>query len=109
MLFIALPVPVIVSNFAYYYSKERNRQMTREISPEEGSSTSSGDTIRALICCPTVNERNKCTRRQDNNGKISREKGTGSFSEIGGPSDILLQNNNGNPRMGPESVLESNV
>ena len=109
MLFIALPVPVIVSNFAYYYSKERNRQMTREMSPEEGTSTSA-DNIRSLICCPTVNEQNTCTGRKVKNGKIIRGKRVGSSTEEGGPSELMLEmENNGNPRMGPVNVIESNV
>jgi hypothetical protein len=79
--------------------------MTREISPEEGNYSSS-DTIRALICCPSVNERNNCTRRQDvSNGNIIREKGIGGTTEKGGPSEELLQNNNGNRNM----EIESNV
>ena len=36
MLAIALPVPVIVSNFAYYYSKENGRQSNIDDEEEEG-------------------------------------------------------------------------
>lgn len=36
MLAIALPVPVIVSNFAYYYSKENGRQSNMDDGEEEG-------------------------------------------------------------------------
>ena len=85
MLAIALPVPVIVSNFAYYYSKENGRQSNiddeeQEVEIEEEHEAEESETKKGLLlnCTGKKNQKNKGDVKQR---KRSRRCGTVKFPD----------------------------
>nr|ABD59027.1 voltage-gated potassium channel [Physalia physalis] len=67
VLTIALPVPVVVSNFEYFYTKERNRRKTEEVRKEHEKQLeerkSSSNMFRKMIC--------RKSRKKERSGKNS--------------------------------------
>lgn len=85
MLAIALPVPVIVSNFAYYYSKENGRQSNiddeeEEVEIDEEHEAEESETKKGLLlnCTGKKSQKNKGDVKQR---KRSRRYGTVKFPD----------------------------
>lgn len=86
VLAIALPVPVIVSNFAYYYSKENGRQSNIDDEEEEGEIEEEREAKESetkkkgllLNCTGKKSQKNKGDVKQR---KRSRKYGTVKFPD----------------------------
>ena len=94
MLFIALPVPVIVANFTYYYSKERRRESIRGDVSSEKLSSAKFRVLRSLVRCSTVNRQDDSSRIHKH-GKATSDNAENTYVKSEGPSEGLLEDVNG--------------
>ena len=89
MLAIALPVPVIVSNFAYYYSKENGRQtgldddedeLEDENFPVKNAEIKKNKKKKTLgLCC--IGKKSQKGERKVTQRKKKRKTGNGQFPD----------------------------
>ena len=109
VLTIALPVPVVVSNFEYFYTKERNRKKTEDARKEQerkdkdSENIGSGQLSRRFQVLKTklaqLSSRNSPSETPRNRNRISRTL-VEEQSNLTSPRDILMSEfvPNGGPR-----------
>ncbi|KAK3726606.1 hypothetical protein QZH41_011284 [Actinostola sp. cb2023] len=112
VLAIALPVPVIVSNFAYYYSREHNRgQNGGNDDEEEEEKTKDVESASPskITCCgkslPILPKKTEKNRKKDNNAQTSKSDVEEGIELDAKNGNVWIKNIDNNRPIGdPENI-----